>query len=117
MQTRAWANVAKAGRPCQARYVSDTGTQRGAHTRAALVLRTSVGGIPLPVASVDRGPVCAERTDVPRVLAALSRVARRHGVAHLRGHAILGQRRMWRAFKRARLSALQDVQTFDGRTW
>jgi hypothetical protein len=80
-QTRAWAKVARASRPCVARYFLARDGQRV--VGAALLLRTSVGPVPLPVASVDRGPVCASVEDVPRVVRALCRSARRRGVARL----------------------------------
>ena len=112
MQTRPWADVARAGRPCQARYfmVREVGRVLG----TALVLRTSAGVIPLPAASVDRGPVCASPADVPRVLAELSRVARRHGIAHLRVMPYWANDEVEGIQRMLADARFQDVQKLDG---
>jgi lipid II:glycine glycyltransferase (peptidoglycan interpeptide bridge formation enzyme) len=81
-QTRAWEQLAVAGRALSAQYflVRDEGRVLG----AALVLRASVGGVPGPFAQIERGPVCESPSDLPRVLEALVREARRRGVVRLR---------------------------------
>jgi len=80
-QARAWADVATAGRPLLPRFF--LARERGDVVGAALVLRASAGKIPAPAAIVERGPVCARTGDVGRVVEALARATRRHGVARL----------------------------------
>jgi hypothetical protein len=80
-QTRAWAPVAEASRPCRVRYF--LAREAGRVVGAALVMRASVGPLVLPFARVDRGPVCARAVDTARVLEALAQVARDHGVVRL----------------------------------
>jgi hypothetical protein len=80
-QTRAWAPVAEASRPCRVRYF--LAREAGRIVGTALLMRASIGPVVLPFARVDRGPVCGRAADVSRVLEALAQVARRHGVVHL----------------------------------
>jgi len=89
-----------------------TGTQRGAPYSGARCFEPASEGSRCRSRRLDLA-VCAERTDVPPLLAALSRVARRHGVAHLRVMPYWANE-MWRALKRAAEARFQDVQTFDG---
>ena len=80
-QTRAWAEVAVAGRPLTPRFF--LARERGQVIGAALVLRARAGRIPAPAAHVERGPVCARPDDVAKVAFALARATRRSGVARL----------------------------------
>jgi hypothetical protein len=50
---------------------------------AALVVRTALGPLPVPVATVDRGPVVRRPTDLARVASALASAARVRGVVRL----------------------------------
>src|SRR5262249_31990229 len=50
---------------------------------AALVLRPRVGPLVLPVAIVERGPMCAEPARLEEVSRALVRAGRRRGVARV----------------------------------
>ncbi len=79
-QTRAWAKVAAASKPCTP--ICFLARRNGRPIGAALVLRAHVG-LPLPIAQIERGPVCADPEDLPDVLSALRRQARRHGVLRL----------------------------------
>ncbi len=112
MQTRAWANVAREGRPCQVRYfmLREAGSVLG----TALVLRTSAGIIPLPTASVDRGPVCASPAVLPRVLSELSRVVHRHGILHLRIMPYWADADVPAVHRTLAEARFQDTQAFDG---
>jgi hypothetical protein len=81
-QARRWSAVACAGRPFTASYVlvrDAAGTVHG----AAQVLRARAAGIPLPYATVERGPVVAEPAVFGPVLRAIARAARRRGIARL----------------------------------
>ena len=80
-QTRAWGPVASAGRPVSLRYF--LARDEGRLVGTALVLRPMAGPLPLPVAIVERGPVCRDPADVTRVAAALVAQARAHGVARV----------------------------------
>ena len=80
-QTRAWAPVAARSRPSHVRYF--VARDAGRIVGTALVLRAAAGPLPLPFATIDRGPVCREPADVPRVLEALRSAARRRGIVRL----------------------------------
>jgi lipid II:glycine glycyltransferase (peptidoglycan interpeptide bridge formation enzyme) len=79
-QTRAWAKVAAASKPCTPIYF--LARRNGRPVGAALVLRARIG-VPLPFAQVERGPVCGHPDDLPAVLEALLNQSRRHGVLRL----------------------------------
>jgi lipid II:glycine glycyltransferase (peptidoglycan interpeptide bridge formation enzyme) len=81
-QSRLWSGVACAGRPFEACLVlvRDAG---GAVVGAAQVLRARAGGLPLPYATIERGPVVAEPAALAGVLRAIARAARRRGIARL----------------------------------
>ncbi len=81
-QTRSWAKVATAAKPCAPCYFL---TRRdGRVVGAALVLRTRVlGALALPVAQIERGPVCDDPDDMPDVLESLLGQTRRHGILRL----------------------------------
>jgi lipid II:glycine glycyltransferase (peptidoglycan interpeptide bridge formation enzyme) len=81
-QTRAWADVAMAGRPCRVCYFlarDDAGTV----VASALVQRPLVVQLPSPLGIVDRGPVCTCVMDLSEAARGLASTARRHGVARL----------------------------------
>jgi lipid II:glycine glycyltransferase (peptidoglycan interpeptide bridge formation enzyme) len=80
-QTRAWARVALETRPSVLRYflARDEGTVIG----AALVLRAALGPLPLPFATVERGPVVRRPDDIARVASAMASTARARGVIQL----------------------------------
>src|SRR5580693_1018011 len=81
-QTRAWAEVAGAGALVSTRcaLVRDGGEVVG----AALVQRPSWGGLRLPWARVERGPVVGDVAVLADVTRALRRALRRRGVGRLR---------------------------------
>ena len=80
-QARCWANVAAAAKPVTPYYFL---VRRGNRIiGAALVLRGRLSGFPLPIAQVERGPVCDRREDIPDVLDALHSASLRHGIARL----------------------------------
>ena len=81
-QTIAWASVAVAGRRRHARFF--LARRGGRAIGAAVVLRPRAWGPLLaPIAIVERGPVCADPSDLEIVVRALAREARRHGVARI----------------------------------
>lgn len=79
-QTRAWAPVAAAGKPFVPLYF--LARRKGHPVGAALLLRTRLGGIAMPVAQAERGPVCSA-DDLPDVLQALRRACLGRGIARL----------------------------------
>ncbi len=79
-QTRDWVEVAAATRPC--RPVFFLARRDGRVVGAALVLRSRIV-LPLPLAKIERGPVCDDPDDLPDVLTALVQQAHRHGVLRL----------------------------------
>jgi lipid II:glycine glycyltransferase (peptidoglycan interpeptide bridge formation enzyme) len=111
-QTRAWAEVARAGGHVTTRFalVRDAGKEVG----AALVLRPAVAGVPLPWASIERGPVVARAADAGVVARAIAREARRHGIARLRVMPYWDDQDALRAEASLRAAAFHDVQRFDG---
>ena len=81
-QTRAWSDVATAGRPLAARWflAQDGGKTVG----AGLLLRPRAARFLLaPVAYMDRGPVCADPERVGHVVRALLGATRLHGIGRL----------------------------------
>jgi hypothetical protein len=111
-QTRAWENVALASRPCSARYFM--AREGGAVVGAALVLRAKAGPLPLPVATIDRGPVVNDPADAPRVLDALLRATRAHGIARLSVMPYFEGEAAERIAKTLLEKGFRDTQTFDG---
>lgn len=111
-QTRAWAEVARAGahvKPCFA-VVRGEGRVVG----TALVLRPAVAGVGLPWAWVERGPVVADVASLAVVTRALGRALRRRGVARLRVMPYWANDDAARAEEALRAAGLHDVQTADG---
>src|SRR5262249_8518012 len=85
-QTRAWADVARAGAHVKARFalVREPGRPGGGPlVGAAMILRACAAGMVLPRAWIERGPVVAHVEQVAPVTAAIASAARRRGVAHL----------------------------------
>jgi len=80
-QTRAWAPVVTAGKPFVSLFF--LARREGLVIGAGLVLRTRLGGVPLPVAQLERGPVSATPQDLPEVLSALRRVCLGRGILRL----------------------------------
>jgi len=80
-QTRAWARVARETRPSVVRYF--LAREAEDVVGAALVVRTALGPLPLPVATVDRGPVVRHPGDLARVGSALASAALARGVLRL----------------------------------
>ena len=80
-QARSWAPIAAASKPVTPYYflLRSNGRVIG----AALVLRGRLGSLPLPIAQVERGPVCQRKEDLPKVLEALKACTLRRGIARL----------------------------------
>jgi lipid II:glycine glycyltransferase (peptidoglycan interpeptide bridge formation enzyme) len=82
-QARSYATIAVAGRAFTPRFFIARDDASGHIVGTALVLRArGPGGVPLPAAVVERGPVAA-LSDLRRVLTALRRKSLEHGVARL----------------------------------
>lgn len=80
-QARRWVNVATATKPVTPYYCL---VRRGDRViGAALVLRGRLGGLPLPIAQVERGPVCDRQEDLSDILHALRSATLRHGIVRL----------------------------------
>jgi Uncharacterized protein involved in methicillin resistance len=80
-QTPAWAPIAAASKPVTPYYF--LARSKGRVIGAALVLRGHIGGVPLPIAQVERGPVCDSLAVLPAVLHALHTATLRHGIIRL----------------------------------
>ena len=115
-QARAWEPVARAARPSSVAWF--LARDAGRVVAAALVLRTAIvrGGValPLPFASVDRGPVLASPADASRALLALRRTARRHGVARLTVMPYWADDQRAEVDRALSETGFTDVQTLDG---
>ena len=111
-QARPWAKVAAAGRHFKVRYFLAREADRV--IGSALVLRPSVGPLVLPAAIVERGPVCARREDLPRVLAAFARAARARGIARLTVMPYWAGAEAKEADEALALAGFHDVQALDG---
>jgi hypothetical protein len=79
-QTRSWAKVVTAAKPVIPSYF--LARHDGRVVAAALILRTKLL-LPLPVAQIERGPVCDDPNCLPEVLGSLLHQARRHGILRL----------------------------------
>jgi hypothetical protein len=80
-QTRDWARVATAGKPFTPLYFLVRQDEQV--VGAALVLRSCQGGLALPFAQVERGPVTSGAEALPGVLAALRRCCLAQGIVRL----------------------------------
>lgn len=110
-QTRDWADVAAATRQCVPRYF--LARRNGSVIGTALVLRSWVG-MPLPIAKVDRGPVCEDPGDLPDVIRVLSHQARRHGVLCLSVMPYWSETQKHTAEQALQSCRFVDVQTIAG---
>jgi len=81
-QARWWAPIACAGRPFRSSFVLARDGNGGV-VGAAHVLRAHAGGVPLPLAVIERGPVVDEPARLPSVLTELTAAARRRGILRL----------------------------------
>ncbi len=111
-QTRAWARVAREMRPSVVRYF--LAREAGRVIGTALVLRTALGPLPLPVATVERGPVVRRPEDLERVAAVLARTARAHGVVRLAVMPYWTGDAAAAATRSLELSGFHDIQRADG---
>lgn len=82
MQAPAWDAVATADLTWQRRWLLFR--ERGRLVSTALMLRPRRGRWPLPRAIIERGPVVDDPRDLARVLPALTRAVRWHGIDALR---------------------------------
>ncbi len=111
-QSRAWAPVVRAARPCAMRYVIVR--EQGRVVGTALVGRASVGALPLPFAAIERGPVSAAPEEAGRVALAIARAARRRGVARLTVMPYWADAEAERAARGLRQAGFVDVQAPEG---
>ena len=112
-QSAPWAKVAVAGRPRVARFFIARAT--GRVVGAAVVLRPrAVGPFLMPVAILERGPVCADPADLERVLRALVGAARRCGVARIAVMPYWAGEDAARAEASLARAGFRDVQELDG---
>jgi peptidoglycan pentaglycine glycine transferase (the first glycine) len=111
-QTRAWARVAHATRPSVLRWF--LAREAGRVMGAALVVRTALGPFPLPVATVDRGPVVRAPGDLARVTAALVHAARADGVLRLAVMPYWADHAADEATRALEALGFRDVQRPDG---
>lgn len=80
-QTRAWADVATAGRPLRARYF--LAREGGAVVGAGVLLQPHAAFLGAPLLRLERGPVCDDPERVGEVARALSRAARLRGIGRV----------------------------------
>jgi lipid II:glycine glycyltransferase (peptidoglycan interpeptide bridge formation enzyme) len=108
-QTRAWADVLRAGRRVVPRFamVRDQGRLVG----AAMLLRPAPAGLPLPAAVIERGPVVMRVEELGRVADAIARSARRRAVAHIRLMPYWAGEQAAEAEAALRTVGFQDVHT------
>ncbi len=113
-QARPWAKVATAAKPCTARHF--LARRDGRVVGAALVLRTRVlGALALPVAQIERGPVCDDPDDMPDVLESLLDQTRRHGILRLSVMPYWTGEAKPRVEEILRQLGFADIQSFGGR--
>ncbi len=111
-QTRAWAEVARAGGPVRTSFA--VARREGRVIGSALVCRPVALGVGLPWAWVERGPVVADVTSLAEVTRALATALRRRGVLRLRVMPYWAEGDAARAEALLRSAGLSDVQTADG---
>lgn len=111
-QTRAWAEVARAGAHVGTRLA--VAREGGRVVGTALVLRPRVAGVGLPWAWVERGPVVAEIGRLAEVTRGLARALRQRGVARVRVQPYWAGDAAAQAEEALRSIGLRDVQTPDG---
>jgi hypothetical protein len=81
-QSIAWAEVARAGAHVAPRFIRVRSAGRLVGT--ALMLRPVIGGVPLPWAWIERGPVVAHIDDLGAVTAVIARASLARGILRLR---------------------------------
>ncbi|MDE2133796.1 MAG: peptidoglycan bridge formation glycyltransferase FemA/FemB family protein [Alphaproteobacteria bacterium] len=112
-QTRAWARVAEAARPVVTRYF--LARRDGRVVGAALVLRArTLAMLPLPIAQIERGPVCDDPGDMPDVLEALRGQTRRHGILRLSVMPYWAGEAKKRVERSLKERGFSDVQSYAG---
>ena len=113
-QARSWAKVASVGRNFIPNYF--LARRDGRVVGAALILRTQIlGGVRLPFAQSERGPVCDTPEELPDVLDALHAQARRHGIMRLSVMPYWAGESKARAERILKQHGFADVQSFRGR--
>jgi lipid II:glycine glycyltransferase (peptidoglycan interpeptide bridge formation enzyme) len=111
-QTRAWAKLATASKPFAPIYF--LARRDGRVVAAALVLRTKLL-LPLPVAQIERGPVCDDPNCLPEVLVTLLHHARAHGILRLSVMPYWSGEEKPLVEEILRRQGFADRQTFGGR--
>jgi lipid II:glycine glycyltransferase (peptidoglycan interpeptide bridge formation enzyme) len=104
--------VARATRPSVLRWF--LAREAGRVVGAALVVRSALGSLPLPVATVDRGPIVREPGDLARIASVLARTARKHGVLRLAVTPYWADADADRATRALADAGFRDVQRPDG---
>lgn len=113
-QTRAWARVLVTAKPFIPSYF--LARRDGRVVGAGLLLRTQIGGfLNLPVAQMERGPVCADLRDLPFVLHALRAHCSRHGILRLSVMPYWTDDAKPRVEEILRSHGFADRQVFNGR--
>lgn len=113
-QTRAWAEVLVAAKPFAPFYF--LARRDGRVIGAGLLLRTQIGGfLNMPVAQMERGPVCAHPEDLPFVLQALRVHCVRHGILRLSVMPYWTGGDKLRVEEILRSQGFVDRQSFNGR--
>jgi lipid II:glycine glycyltransferase (peptidoglycan interpeptide bridge formation enzyme) len=112
-QDPAFARIAVAGKRRAAQFF--LARERGALVGAAVVLRPrAIGPILAPLASIERGPVCADPSMLARVLPALAKHARRRGIARLAVMPYWAGEAVTHAARALEAAGFRDVQAPDG---
>lgn len=112
-QTRHWAKIATAAKPCAPRYF--LARRDGRVVGAALVLRTRIlGALALPFAQIERGPVCDDPEDLPDVLESLLDQTRRHGILRLSVMPYWADEARPRIERLLKERGFSDVQSYAG---
>jgi hypothetical protein len=113
-QTRAWAKVLVAAKPFAPSYF--LAQRNGRVIGAGLLLRTKIGGfLNLPVAQMERGPVCNDPEDFPFILQALRAHCIRRGILRLSVMPYWTDDAKPRVEEILRSNGFTDRQTFNGR--
>lgn len=111
-QTRAWADLARAGGHDTPSFAIVRDGDRVVGT--ALVLRPRIAGVALPWARVERGPVTMAPAAVAAVAQAVARAARKRGVVRMRVMPYWVDADAVRAGEVLHASGWRDVQRADG---
>jgi lipid II:glycine glycyltransferase (peptidoglycan interpeptide bridge formation enzyme) len=113
-QTRDWAKVLVAGKPFAPTFFLARREENV--VGAGLLLRTQIGGlVNLPVAQMERGPVCDDPEDLPDVLRALRSHVHRRGIVRLSVMPYWTDAAKPRVEEILRNNGFRDRQTFNGR--